>query len=99
MLLGLTRGETKRNAMWAAVARIWEGNEFWLVVTAVFLWGAFPTAYSILLSPFYLPLLVMLAGLILRGVAFEYRNKTERMRWVWDWSFIIGSFAASFIRA
>jgi len=67
-------------------------------VTAVILWGAFPTAYSILLSAFYLPLLVMLAGLILRGVAFEYRNKTERMRWVWDWSFIVGSFAASFIQ-
>jgi len=98
MLFGLTRGETKRNAMMAAVAPIWDGNETWLVVTAVILWGAFPTAYSILLSAFYLPLLVMLAGLILRGVAFEYRNKTERMRWVWDWSFIVGSFAASFIQ-
>jgi len=98
MLFGLTRGETKRNAMMAAVAPIWDGNETWLVVTAVILWGAFPIAYSILLSAFYLPLLVMLAGLILRGVAFEYRNKTERMRWVWDWSFIVGSFAASFIQ-
>ena len=98
MLFGLTRGETKRNAMMAAVAPIWDGNETWLVVTAVILWGAFPTAYSILLSAFYLPLLVMLAGLILRGVAFEYRNKTERMRWVWDWSFIVGAFAASFIQ-
>ncbi len=98
MLFGLTRGEIKRNAMMAAVAPIWDGNETWLVVTAVILWGAFPTAYSILLSAFYLPLLVMLAGLILRGVAFEYRNKTERMRWVWDWSFIVGSFAASFIQ-
>jgi len=45
-----------------------------------------------------LPLLVMLAGLILRGVAFEYRHKTERMRWIWDWSFIGGSFAATFIQ-
>jgi cytochrome d ubiquinol oxidase subunit II len=98
MLFGLTRGETRRNAMMAAVAPIWDGNETWLVVTAVILWGAFPIAYSILLSAFYLPLLVMLAGLILRGVAFEYRNKTERMRWVWDWSFIVGSFAASFIQ-
>jgi cytochrome bd ubiquinol oxidase subunit II len=98
MLFGLTRGETKRNAMMAAVAPIWDGNETRLVVTAVIPWGAFPTAYSILLSAFYLPLLVMLAGLILRGVAFEYRNKTERMRWVWDWSFIVGSFAASFIQ-
>jgi cytochrome d ubiquinol oxidase subunit II len=81
-----------------AVAPIWDGNETWLVVTAVILWGAFPVAYSILLSAFYLPLLVMLAGLILRGVAFEYRYKTQSMRWLWNWSFAGGSFAASFIQ-
>jgi cytochrome d ubiquinol oxidase subunit II len=81
-----------------AVAPIWDGNETWLVVTAVILWGAFPVAYATLLSAFYLPVLVMLAGLILRGVAFEYRHKTQRMRWVWDLSFIGGSFAATFIQ-
>jgi cytochrome d ubiquinol oxidase subunit II len=56
------------------------------VVTGVVLWGAFPIVYATLLSAFYLPLLLMLAGLILRGVAFEFRNKTERLRWIWDWS-------------
>jgi cytochrome d ubiquinol oxidase subunit II len=84
--------------MLAAVAPIWDGNETWLVVTAVILWGAFPGAYATLLPAFYLPLLVMLAGLILRGVAFEYRSKTKRMRWIWDLSFIGGSFAAAFIQ-
>ena len=98
MLFALSRNERNRNTMMAAVAPIWDGNETWLVVTGVILWGAFPTAYSILLSALYLPLLVMLAGLILRGVAFEFRNKTERLRWLWDWSFIVGSFAASFIQ-
>jgi cytochrome bd ubiquinol oxidase subunit II len=98
MLFGLTRGETERHAMIMAVAPVWDGNETWLVVTAVILWGAFPVAYSILLSAFYLPLLVMLAGLILRGVAFEYRYKAQRMRWLWNWSFAGGSFAASFIQ-
>jgi cytochrome bd ubiquinol oxidase subunit II len=98
MLLGLTSSETRRRAMLSAVAPIWDGNETWLVVTAVILWGAFPAAYATLLSAFYLPLLVMLAGLILRGVAFEYRGKTTRMRWIWDWSFIGGSFAATFIQ-
>jgi cytochrome d ubiquinol oxidase subunit II len=68
------------------------------VVTAVILWGAFPGAYAALLPAFYLPLLVMLAGLILRGVAFEYRHKTQGLRWIWDWSFIGGSFAATFIQ-
>src|SRR5271165_1854261 len=98
LLFGVAKGEARRSTMLSAVAPIWDGNETWLVVTAVILWGAFPIAYSILLSAFYLPLLVMLAGLILRGVAFEYRNKTEQMRWLWDWSFIGGSFAASFIQ-
>jgi cytochrome d ubiquinol oxidase subunit II len=98
MLFGWTRSESERHAMISAVAPIWDGNETWLVVTAVILWGAFPVAYSILLSAFYLPLLVMLAGLILRGVAFEYRYKTTRMRWFWNWSFVGGSFSASFIQ-
>jgi cytochrome d ubiquinol oxidase subunit II len=98
MLFGLTSSETKRQAMLSAVAPIWDGNETWLVVTAVILWGAFPGAYAALLPAFYLPLLVMLAGLILRGVAFEYRHKTQRLRWVWDLSFIGGSFAATFIQ-
>jgi cytochrome d ubiquinol oxidase subunit II len=98
MLFGLTSSETRRNAMLGAVAPIWDGNETWLVVTAVILWGAFPIAYATLFSAFYLPLLVMLAGLILRGVAFEYRHNTERLRWVWDYSFVGGSFAATFIQ-
>jgi cytochrome bd ubiquinol oxidase subunit II len=98
MLFGLTQDETKRRAMLSSVAPIWDGNETWLVVTAVILWGAFPVVYSTLFSAFYLPLLVMLAGLILRGVAFEFRYKTERMRWIWDLSFAGGSFAAAFIQ-
>ena len=98
ILFGLTRGEARRRAMMSAVAPIWDGNETWLVVAGVVLWGAFPVVYATLFSAFYLPLLVMLAGLILRGVAFEFRSKTERMRWVWDASFSGGSLAAAFIQ-
>jgi cytochrome bd ubiquinol oxidase subunit II len=98
MLFGLARGEQRRDAMLNAVAPIWDGNETWLVVTGVILWGAFPAVYATLLPAFYLPLLVMLAGLILRGVAFEFRHKAERLRWIWNWSFAGGSFAASFIQ-
>jgi len=98
ILFGLTRSEDKRRAMLSAVAPIWDGNETWLVVNGVILWGAFPIVYATLFSAFYLPLLVMLAGLILRGVAFEFRTKTERARWIWDWSFAGGSFAATFIQ-
>jgi cytochrome d ubiquinol oxidase subunit II len=98
ILFGLTRNEDRRRAMLSAVAPIWDGNETWLVVTGVILWGAFPIVYATLFSAFYLPLLVMLAGLILRGVAFEFRTKAERARWIWDWSFAGGSFAATFIQ-
>src|SRR4029077_6676986 len=95
ILFGLTGSEERRRAMMSAVAPIWDGNETWLVVAGGGLWGACPIAYATLFSAFYLPLLVMLAGLILRGVAFEYRNKTERLRWIWDASFAGGSIVAA----
>ena len=98
MLFGLTNTEIARGVMLSAVAPIWDGNETWLVVTGVILWGAFPVVYATLLSAFYLPLFLMLAGLILRGVAFEFRNKTQRMRWIWDLSFAGGSVVATFMQ-
>jgi cytochrome bd ubiquinol oxidase subunit II len=98
LLFGLASGEDRRGGMLSAVAPIWDGNETWLVVTAVILWGAFPPVYANLLSAFYLPLIVMLLGLILRGVAFEFRYKTQRLRWVWDLSFAGGSLIATFIQ-
>ena len=98
VLFGLASGETRRGTMLSAVAPIWDGNETWLVVTAVILWGAFPLVYATLLSAFYLPLIAMLLGLILRGVAFEFRYKTRRLRWIWDLSFAGGSLIATFIQ-
>ena len=62
ILFGLTRDETRRRAMLSAVAPMWDGNETWLVVAGVVLWGAFPVVYATLFSAFYLPLLLMLAG-------------------------------------
>jgi cytochrome d ubiquinol oxidase subunit II len=98
ILFGLTRDEANRRVMLQAVSPIWDGNETWLVVTGVILWGAFPLVYATLLSAFYLPLFFMLAGLILRGVAFEFRDKTQRMRWIWDLCFAGGSLVASFMQ-
>ena len=82
----------------SAVAPVWDGNETWLVMAGVVLWGAFPVVCATLFSAFYLPLLLMLAGLILRGVAFEYRNKTEHLRWIWDAGFAGSSLVAAFIQ-
>jgi cytochrome d ubiquinol oxidase subunit II len=98
MLFGVAHGEPRRRAMMGAVAPIWDGNETWLVVSGVILWGAFPLVYSIVMSAFYLPVLLMLAGLILRGVAFEYRHQTLGTRAIWDASFFGGSFVAAFMQ-
>ncbi len=98
ILFGVARDDARRNAMIGAVAPVWDGNETWLVIAGVVLWGAFPVVYATLLSALYLPLLVMLAGLILRGIAFEYRHNTVRFRWIWDAAFAGGSLVASFIQ-
>src|SRR5262249_13754741 len=98
MLSGMPGDEARRGAMLSAVSPVWDGNQTWLVVTGVVLWGAFPPVYATLLSALYLPLLVMLAGLILRGVAFEFRARANGSRWVWDIAFAGGSFVATFVQ-
>lgn len=91
--------EENRNKMVAAISPVWDGNETWLVVTGTVLFGAFPAAYAALLSAFYLPLVVMLCALILRGVAFEFRhNALTGFRWIWDLSFAGGSLIATFVQ-
>src|SRR5262249_16614082 len=91
MLFSVASDESRKRAMMSAVAPIWDGNETWLVVSGVILWGAFPVVYSILMSAFYLPVLLMLAGLILRGVSFEVRNNAQTVRWVLEARFSGGS--------
>jgi cytochrome bd ubiquinol oxidase subunit II len=97
MLFGLTRSEASRTIMLRTIAPFWDGNETWLIVTAVVLWSAFPVVYATLLSALYVPVVVMLAGLVLRGVSFEFRNEAQR-RWIWDLCFACGSLAASFMQ-
>ena len=78
--------------MMNTVAPVWDGNETWLVLGGAGLLAAFPLAYAVVLSAFYLPLIFMLLGLIFRGVAFEFRFKAsaETRGW-WDKAFIGGS--------
>lgn len=87
----------ERDVMMNTVAPVWDGNETWLVLGGAGLFGAFPLAYSVLLSALYLPLIFMLLGLIFRGVAFEFRFKaSDRNRHWWDKAFIGGSIVATF---
>ena len=81
------------------VAPVWDGNETWLVLGGAGLLAAFPLAYSVLLSALYIPIVLMLIGLILRGVAFEFRFKAiEAHRPFWDIAFAGGSYTAAFFQ-
>lgn len=86
-----------RDRMMNSIAPFWDGNETWLVLGGGGLFAAFPLAYAILLPAFYMPITLMLLGLILRGVAFEFRFKSEKhARRLWDYAFHIGSLTATF---
>lgn len=98
ILFPLGRNKEERDTMMNTVAPIWDGNETWLVLGGGGLFAAFPLAYSVLLTAFYAPVIAMLLALILRGVAFEFRFRTERGRKYWDWAFIGGSTAAAFFQ-
>ena len=88
-----------RDVMMNTVAPVWDGNETWLVLGGAGLLAAFPLAYAVVLSAFYLPLILMLIGLIFRGVAFEFRFKAQAHRQhFWDKAFIGGSFVATFFQ-
>jgi cytochrome d ubiquinol oxidase subunit II len=88
--------KTDRDVMMNTIAPIWDGNETWLVLGGAGLLAAFPLAYSVILSAFYMPIILMLLALILRGVAFEFRFKAhEHERHFWDKAFIVGSIAAT----
>ncbi|CDG83564.1 cytochrome d ubiquinol oxidase subunit II [Janthinobacterium agaricidamnosum] len=93
------KDKTERDIMMNTVAPVWDGNETWLVLGGAGMLAAFPLAYSVVLSAFYLPLIFMLMGLIFRGVAFEFRFKArDHERHVWDKAFIGGSIAATFFQ-
>jgi cytochrome d ubiquinol oxidase subunit II len=86
-----------RDTMVNTVAPVWDGNETWLAFGGAALLAAFPLAYSVLLSALYIPLVAMLAGLIWRGVAFEFRFKAdESHKPFWDKAFAWGSYTAAF---
>ena len=99
ILFPFIKGEKDRDVMMNTVAPVWDGNETWLVLGGAALFGAFPLAYSVVLSALYLPLILMLMGLIFRGVAFEFRFKARpEKRHIWDKSFIGGSLVATFFQ-
>jgi cytochrome d ubiquinol oxidase subunit II len=88
--------EDARDVMMNSVAPVWDGNETWLVLGGAGLLGAFPLVYSVFLPALYIGVFLMLAGLIFRGIAFEFRFKSRRRRYWWNRAFCWGSSVAAF---
>lgn len=88
--------ELDRDIMVNSVAPVWDGNETWLVFGGAGLYAMFPLAYAVVLPALYPILIAMLLGLVLRGVSFEYRFKTQRGRVWWDMALCGGSLVAAF---
>ena len=91
--------ERCRDRMMNSIAPFWDGNETWLILGGGGLLAAFPLAYSVLMPALYIPVIIMLLGLIFRGVAFEFRFKdTGKSRRIWDYAFHFGSLLAALMQ-
>ena len=95
ILFGVFPEREDRNVMTNAIAPVWDGNETWLVMGGGGLLAAFPLAYATIFPALYMPIILMLLGLIFRGVAFEFRWRTKRWQNVWDVGFWLGSTLAA----
>ncbi|MBM7507414.1 MULTISPECIES: cytochrome d ubiquinol oxidase subunit II [Nocardioides] len=89
----LGHGERERRVLINTIGPVWDGNEVWVLVAGGATFAAFPEWYATLFSGFYLPLLLILLALIVRGVAFEYRAKRPEAQWKarWDAAIVVGS--------
>jgi len=94
-LLLAQRDERVRNRMVDAISPTWDGNETWLVMAALMAFGGFPRAYGILVPAFFIPVVLMLMSLGLRGVSFEFRHNSAMSRRRWDVVFAGGSLVAA----
>ncbi len=95
----LARNDKEKRVMVNTVGPVWDGNEVWLLTAGGATFAAFPAWYATLFSGLYLPLFLVLVGLIIRGVAFEYRSKHPEAKWrnAFDWMAAIGSFLVTLV--
>jgi cytochrome d ubiquinol oxidase subunit II len=93
LLRRVGRDEAGKRAVIHTIGPVWDGNEVWLLVAGGATFAAFPELYATLFSGFYVALFVILAALIVRGVAFEFWGKDDDPRWrgAWEWAIVIGS--------
>lgn len=88
-----------RRVVLNSIGPFWDGNEVWLLTAGGAIFAAFPLWYATLFSKFYLALFLILVGLILRGVSFEFHSKGKSPQWraFWDWAVSIGSFLSALL--
>lgn len=95
----LAKNNRERRVIYNAMGPFWDGNEVWLITAGGVTFAAFPGTYAVMFSTLYTPLMMLLFGLILRGVAFEFRSKVDSDAWrkVWDWCLVVGSFVPALL--
>jgi cytochrome bd ubiquinol oxidase subunit II len=95
----LGKKDEERRAIINTIGSVWDGNEVWLLTAGGATFAAFPQWYATMFSGFYLALFLLLVGLIIRGIAFEYRSKDSNPKWrnTFDWMIAIGSFLVSLL--
>lgn len=98
MLHLFSKKDEERRLMLNSIGPVWDGNEVWLVTAGGALFAGFPHVYATLLSGFYMPVMLLLAGLIFRAVAIEFRSKQPMSwwRWMWDIFFSLASLVIAF---
>lgn len=99
LLPWMARNDRERRIMINTIGPVWDGNEVWVLTAGGATFAAFPEWYATLFSGFYLPLLLILLALIVRGLAFEYRHQRPEAAWHswWDRAIIVGSYVPAFL--
>jgi len=98
ILFFFRRHDEDRDMMVASVAPIWDFNETWLILGSGGLLAVFPLAFAVVMPAVYFPILLMLLGLLFRGVAFEFRDAPEARKHYWNIAFSYGSLIATFMQ-
>lgn len=95
----IARNDTERRIIMNTLGPIWEGNQVWIILGAGAIFAAWPYVYAVAFSGFYLAMLILLAGFILRPVSFKYRSKNASTSWrnFWDTTFVISGFIPALI--
>lgn len=92
------KDEISRDKMMQSIAPFWDGNETWMVLGAACLYGGFPKAFAFVLPYFYVPITLMIVGLIFRGVAFEFRFKDPKHKHIWSHCFMLSSILIAYMQ-